>query len=109
MDKQFIIVLFFIGFLLVAAIGLPFLFSPYQDCSVILRTSSGKVIDGTVAFLNVPPFDTLQTDAFGWFRFRKIPKEAGKEALLTVCKDTQIILKQKVTLNEHNYIILERK
>ena len=105
MDKHYKTILLFIFLLVIVAIFISN--SPYNTCSGVLLTENGKALVGAKVFLNVYPYDTLTTDAFGGFRFKRIPTGAGNWATLKVYKDTQVIWKQNIATNIHTMIVVK--
>jgi hypothetical protein len=106
MDKYYKLILTLVFLLIIVAILVSN--PPYKECSGVLRTPDGKAISGTKVFLNIYPYDTLTTDAFGGFRFKNIPKDAGNWAMLKVYKDgTHVIWKQNIAINTHTMIVVK--
>lgn len=106
MDKHYKLILTFVFFLVIIAI---FVFHPlYKECSGVLRTPNGKIITGVRVSLDVYPYDTVVVDAFGGFKFKNIPKNAGNWAIVKVYKDdTQVIWEQDIAVNTHTMIVVK--
>ena len=105
MDKHYKAILTFLFLLIIVAVLVSN--PPYKECSGVLLTENGKAITGAKVFLNIYPYDTLTTDAFGMFKFKRIPTDAGNWAILKVYKDTQIIWKQNISTNTHTMVVVK--
>lgn len=105
MDKHYKLILTIVFLLVIIAI---FIFNPpYKVCSGVLRTSEGKTITGVRVSLNVYPYDTVIVDAFGGFKFKNIPTNAGNWGTLKVYRGTQVIWKQNIEINTHTMIVVK--